>query len=183
MSPEQALARPVDGRSDLFSLGIILYELATRQRPFGIENMAALFHAITRVHPPEPSRLNPSFPLRLSQVIIRCLNKAPDERFESGYALARALSESIDEKPSVSQEQKKAKSPFVPILILIMILLGLFVTGYWFISSKGLKPDAVEKVFLGSLRIESQPLGGQVFIDGTFRGKTPFNPGPSRWKT
>ncbi|MCX8117574.1 MAG: protein kinase [Desulfobacterota bacterium] len=174
MSPEQVQGRPVDGRSDLFSLGIVLYELATRQRPFVGENMSAIFQAIVQAHPPEPSQINPSIPPKLSQTILRCLKKGPEERFQTGSALARALLESVEEKPSVSQEEKGARSRFLPMLILVLMLLGLGGTGYWFVTSKGSKPDVVEKVLLGSLRIESHPLGAQVFIDGAFKGNAPL---------
>ncbi len=172
MSPEQVLARPIDGRSDLFSLGIILYELSTKKRPFTGENMAGVFHAITHTGPPEPHQINPLIPQRLSQTIMRCLSKAPEERFESGHALARALSESIEEVTKVSPKESKTKRLFLPLLILVV--LGLGGMSYFFIFPKGTKPPVVEKLPVGSLKMESQPEGAKVFIDGAFKGMTPL---------
>ena len=91
MSPEQVLSQPVDGRSDLFSLGVILYELATGKRPFRGENMAAMFRNITGEDPPEPMKINPAVPHELSRIIIRCLAKSPENRFGTGKDLAEAL--------------------------------------------------------------------------------------------
>ncbi|MCJ7704361.1 MAG: protein kinase [Desulfobacterales bacterium] len=175
MSPEQVLSRPVDGRSDLFSLGIILYELCTGRRPFGGENMAALFHAITQDNPPEPTKINPAISQELSQIILKCLRKIPDDRFEAGHALARALSESLGEKELLPQKESKRKILFLPLVILLALALGGL--SYYFILPRVTKPPAVEKVSLGSLKVESQPLGAQVFVDGAFKGKTPLTLG------
>jgi len=177
MSPEQVLSRPVDGRSDLFSLGIILYELCTGRRPFGGENMAAIFHAITQDHPPEPTQINPAISQELSQIILKCLRKMPDDRFEAGHALARALSQSLGEKEPLPQKESKRKIPFFTLVILLVLALGGL--SYYFILPRVTKPPAVEKVALGSLKVESQPLGAQVFVDGAFKGKTPLTLGLS----
>lgn len=175
MSPEQVLSRPVDGRSDLFSLGIILYELCAGRRPFGGENMAAIFHAITQDNPPEPTKINPTISQELSQIILKCLRKMPDDRFETGHALARALSESLGEKKLLPQKESKKKSLFLSLVILMVLAFGG--VSYYFILPRVTKPPAVEKVSLGSLKVESQPLGAQVFIDGAFKGKTPLTLG------
>lgn len=172
MSPEQVLTRPVDGRSDLFSLGIILYELSTKKRPFVGENMAGVFQAITQAQPPPPHQINPSIPQRLSQTIMRCLNKIPEERFESGHALARALSESIEEPKPLPQKEGKQRHLFLPLLILIVLIFGGM--SYWIILPKSTPPTVQKKVVLGSLKIESQPEGAKVFIDGSFKGMTPL---------
>lgn len=172
MSPEQVLARPIDGRSDLFSLGIILYELSTKKRPFIGDNMAGVFQAITQTHPPEPHQVNPSIPQRLSQTIMRCLNKAPEERFESGHALARALSETIEKKEILPQRKERRRMSFL--LILIPLILGLGGLSYYLIP-RASKPPGAEKVSMGSMKVESQPNGAQVFIDGAFKGTTPLS--------
>jgi serine/threonine-protein kinase len=93
MSPEQILGRSIDGRSDLFSLGVILYELSTGKRPFGgrAQSLATVFNEISNTSPPEPATLNPSLDPGLSRVIMRCLAKDPRDRYPSGEALAEAL--------------------------------------------------------------------------------------------
>lgn len=95
MSPEQVQGKPVDGRSDLFSLGVVLYQLATGQRPFGERGstLASLLHAIVNTSPVEPVELRPDLDPRLGKVIMKCLSKKPEERFPSGAALAQALRE------------------------------------------------------------------------------------------
>ncbi len=173
MSPEQVLARPVDGRSDLFSLGIILYELLTGKRPYVGDSMANVFHAITHSHPPEPHQINPSIPESLSQTIMRCLNKKPEERFSSGQDLAHALSGTIVTREGLPQTEERRRRLFLPLLILI-ILLGLGGVSYFLVLPKAGKPPPVEKVALGLLKIESQPEGAKVFIDGAFKGNTPL---------
>lgn len=171
MSPEQVLSRPVDGRSDLFSLGIILYELLTKKRPFVGENMADVFHAITRSHPPELHRMNPSIPQKLSQMIMRCLNKTPEERFESGHALARALSENLGITEPLLQKGPRRKWLWLSMLILLAVVLGGL---FYSFHQRAKPPPAVEKILMSSLKIESEPLGAQVFVDGAFRGRTPL---------
>ncbi|NTU48417.1 MAG: serine/threonine protein kinase, partial [Syntrophobacteraceae bacterium] len=93
MSPEQVLGHSVDGRSDLFSLGVILYELSTGKRPFGREGktLATLFNEIVHSQPAEPTQVNTDLDPRLSGIIMKCLSKEPEGRFPSGEALAEAL--------------------------------------------------------------------------------------------
>ena len=172
MSPEQVLSRPVDGRSDLFSVGIILYELSTGKRPFGGENIAALFHSITHHHPPEPVQINPDIPKKLSQTIMRCLRKEPEERFETGQALAQALSETLEEGKGIPQKKEKRSPLLIPLIVLIVFGLGAM--GYFFLFPKVTQPPLVEKVPMGLLKIDTQPEGAQVFIDGAFKGKAPL---------
>ncbi len=91
MSPEQVLGQQVDGRSDLFSLGVILYELCAGRRPFRGESIASIFRAITNEEPAQPRAENPEISPTLSQTIMKCLSKAPEGRYPSGKALTEAL--------------------------------------------------------------------------------------------
>lgn len=98
MSPEQVLGEAVDGRSDIFSLGVILYQLITGARPFGhqCKTLATLFHEITHYAPPAPFRINREINPMLSRVIMRCLVKLPEGRYPTGAALADALRQCRD---------------------------------------------------------------------------------------
>src|SRR6266540_1658078 len=102
MSPEQAAGRPVDHRSDQFSLGAILYEMATGQRAFRGGSAAETLAAIIQREPEPVGVLRPEVPAPLSWVIERCLAKAPAERYESTRDLARDLANLRDRASSAS---------------------------------------------------------------------------------
>ena len=91
MSPEQIQGKDLDGRSDLFSLGSILYELLTGVKPFQGENLAALTYQITHENPPPASQLNPLVPSAVDEVLRKVLAKNPNERFSRGKEFAQAL--------------------------------------------------------------------------------------------
>ena len=82
MSPEQALGKPVDTRTDLFSFGILLYEMCTGQSPFPGDTTGELLIAIVQQAPITPARLNPDVPVRLATIIDRCLEKDPGRRYQ-----------------------------------------------------------------------------------------------------
>src|SRR5262245_5751828 len=93
MPPEQFTGAPIDGRSDIFSLGVVLYWMATGERPFPGESITAVSYKVVHTDPIPPRKLNPSLPPGLENIILRCLAKNPAERFQSGYELARELNE------------------------------------------------------------------------------------------
>jgi eukaryotic-like serine/threonine-protein kinase len=92
MSPEQLRqSNGVDARTDIWSLGVLLYELLTRTRPFQSWSLAGLSAAIAADSPRPPSRVNPAVPAALDRVVMRCLRKEPSERFASVVAVSEAL--------------------------------------------------------------------------------------------
>ena len=80
MSPEQAEGRRVDLRSDIFSLGTTLYEMATGQRPFSGTNSTSVLASILRDTPAPVTEINPALPVTLSEIIQRCHAKKPEHR-------------------------------------------------------------------------------------------------------
>jgi serine/threonine-protein kinase len=93
MSPEQFTGAPVDGRADLFSLGVILYWLATGEQPFMGESMTTVSYKIVHTEPVPPAKLNPAVPAAMEAVILKCLAKSPDERYQTGEEVAEALAQ------------------------------------------------------------------------------------------
>jgi formylglycine-generating enzyme required for sulfatase activity/cephalosporin-C deacetylase-like acetyl esterase len=91
MSPEQAEGRFVDARSDVFSAGAVLYEMFTGVRAFGGDSKLAILNRVVHETPPEIRALRPEVPLPVQQVIRRCLEKDPAQRYTSGVELANAL--------------------------------------------------------------------------------------------
>lgn len=103
MSPEQVQGHPVDNRADIFSLGIILYELSTGMRPFGGEGkgLATIFNEIMQMTPHEPDKESPSIPQGLSHIIMKALEKNPENRFQTGKELADELQHCFKEVETV----------------------------------------------------------------------------------
>jgi serine/threonine protein kinase len=87
MSPEQALGKDLDHRSDLFSLGVVLYELATGTRPFTGSSFAEIVNKIVNAHPPAIARLNYDVPPEFERITLKCLQKQPDRRYQSAREL------------------------------------------------------------------------------------------------
>jgi serine/threonine protein kinase len=99
MSPEQAQSNPVDERSDVYSLGLILYEMFTGKPPFEAESAIALLGKQVSEPPVPPSRVEPFLPAFLSEAILKCLEKDPRKRFQTMAALEKGLSEKPEPKP------------------------------------------------------------------------------------
>ncbi len=97
MSPEQAMGRPADHRSDVFSLGIVLYEMLTRVSPFHGSDSTELMYNVTSQEAIEPSRINAEVPETLDLVVRKALAKNADERYQSAYELASDLQACIGE--------------------------------------------------------------------------------------
>jgi serine/threonine-protein kinase len=187
MSPEQVLGRAVDGRSDLFSLGIILYEMATGTRPFQGQGMNAIFHAITNENPAPIQTVNKQIPEKLSAIIMKCLSKSPEGRYADGRELAAALRQAIavplpvtpaETAPAVKSGKPVAIIAIAGLVILVAISLFLLLgrpssqpgstTG-----SQSTAPPAAAVQKTAKLKVESNPSGATLFVDGLQMGFTP----------
>jgi tetratricopeptide (TPR) repeat protein/predicted Ser/Thr protein kinase len=91
MSPEQTRAEPLDARSDIFSLGCVLYEAATGRLPFSGASLLSVMHAVASSEPPPPSSLRPELPVEFDLVIERALAKEKERRYAAASDLADAL--------------------------------------------------------------------------------------------
>jgi serine/threonine-protein kinase len=93
MSPEQVAGKRAEPRSDIFSLGVILYEMLTGKPAFTGEDVTSVMYQILNVVPPPPSSLNPGVPAVLDFVVAKALAKSPDDRYQDAAELARDLRE------------------------------------------------------------------------------------------
>ena len=91
MSPEQVEGKQLDQRTDLFSLGTILYELAAGRRPFSGDSSPALMSSILRDQPPPLSEVRPDLPRHLGRILRRCLEKDPRDRYQSARSICNEL--------------------------------------------------------------------------------------------
>jgi serine/threonine-protein kinase len=99
MSPEQALNRPVDGRSDLFSLGCVLYAMLTGERAFNADSVPLILAMIAHKDAPPPSVRRPELPEGVDAIVARVLAKDPDRRYPDGKALAEDLDDVAQGRP------------------------------------------------------------------------------------
>ncbi|MFQ5664738.1 MAG: protein kinase [Terriglobia bacterium] len=139
MAPEQLRGGRVDERADLYALGVLLYEMATGRRPFEEKVPTALAADIQQKPPPPPGRLNPDLPARLEETILKCLEKDPENRYQSAKELAVDLRRLAAPAPTPAPSpQAPAWGRFPPralalataaIVLLGGILVGLNVGG------------------------------------------------------
>ncbi|MGC4116368.1 MAG: protein kinase [Myxococcales bacterium] len=99
VSPEQVRQEPVDARSDLFSLGVSLYEITTGTQPFGFTHAAQTLQAILDFEPPRPRTIVPDFPEDLEAIILRALEKHPDDRYPDAKSMAADLMQVVGGDP------------------------------------------------------------------------------------
>ncbi len=115
MSPEQVIGEKVDSRSDLFSAGVVLYQLLTGHLPFEGDTLISVAYKITKTDPPSLDKVRADLPLSLRRVIERALKKQPDKRFQTGEEFAQAL---IGVAREIGEEsEKKGRTRGVPLAL------------------------------------------------------------------
>lgn len=137
MSPEQAQGKPVDPRSDVFSLGIILYELATGCRPFGGDNAVSILSSILRDTPPALTTIRPGVPPPLDRIIGRCLEKDPSARYADASGLRdelQAVQGSLVSGPAIPGAPARAGSPAWGrrLVVCLFAVMAIAVVGAYF---------------------------------------------------
>ncbi len=107
MAPEQALGRPADARSDLFSLGTIAYTLLTGEAPFAAPSVPAILARVAHRSAPPPSELVPGLPPAIDDVLARAMAKAPEDRYPTGQALAEDVDDVLGGRPPRHRAERK----------------------------------------------------------------------------
>ncbi len=168
MSPEQASAGAVDARSDVFSFGIVLYEMLTGRRPFAGGSSAELLASLLKEEPKPPSGLVPDVPRELERIILRCLRKEPARRFQNMLDVKVELEEVKEESDSqaerpagiVSAVRRRRRMALVVTAVLVLATAGGLTL--WLVRRPELPPPTVVP-----LTSERRASGGSFSPDGT----------------
>lgn len=115
MSPEQALGKPVDARTDIYSLGAVMYEMLTGKKPFAARQTEQLLQLIAYKAPPAPHELDPAIPLILSQIAMKAMSKRPEKRYQHAQEMAqdlrRYLARHKSKQPRLAPAPQKQPEP------------------------------------------------------------------------
>jgi eukaryotic-like serine/threonine-protein kinase len=138
MSPEQVRGQQVDPRSDIFSLGTVMYEMLAGEHPFRGASPADTMSSILREDPRELTAINPSTPPGLDRVIRHCLEKHPEQRYQSARDLAFQLDVLSSGSGTIPTAVETRPFPLRRLLALggLLLLLALAVLGGWFLASR-----------------------------------------------
>lgn len=143
MSPEQAMAQDLDERTDIFSLGAVLYELATGRRAFGGVTAALVFDAILNRTPPAPQTVNPQVSEALDRVIRKCLEKDPRLRYQTASDMVADLRLIQRDRAVVDEAEGRKRDRRWMVLALALAIAGIAATA-WTIAKKRPEPETVK---------------------------------------
>jgi eukaryotic-like serine/threonine-protein kinase len=151
MSPEQALGEKVDQRTDIFSLGVVLYEIVTSERPFKGKSTIDTLHAILNQEPARATQLNPHLPAELEDILGKALAKEPSERYQHAGDFEidlRRLKRGIESNTLSSTErtavrQRHAATFHLKWVVLLLALVAASVFAGWWLGRSGVTQSGV----------------------------------------
>ena len=176
MSPEQVRAQPADQRSDIFSFGSVLYEMLSGRRAFRGTSAVETMNAILKEDPPELSETNRQLPPALERIVSHCLEKNPEERFQSARDIAFDLEQLSGSTTTATPISGTAPARFgLPLLLGGMLLaLGLGVGAGRFSGAARVEPPSLERLTFRREEIRPArfaPDGRSVVFESTVTGE------------
>jgi serine/threonine-protein kinase len=142
MSPEQAEGEEVDHRTDLYAMGVVLFQMLTGKVPFRRTTPHATLHAVIYEPPPSPRELNPALPPAMESVLLKAVAKQPEQRFQSGAEMGSALRAAVSGRtvmgagPVTDARKKRSASPVIwlmaavaAVLVVLLGAIGLLLAG------------------------------------------------------
>ena len=175
MSPEQAESKSVDARSDVFSLGIVLYEMATGQRPFQGDTTVSTITSIMRDTPQSVTERNQTLPRHFGRIVRRCLAKDPRRRYQSAVELHNELLELKEELESgelqlssTTRTVASTKRPrwVWPVVLLATAAAAVAVVAFW--PTGEADPDAFEGMTVEALTSDGITVDAAISPDGQY---------------
>jgi len=159
LSPEQALNRPVDERSDLFSLGLVFYQMATGEHPFEEDSSMGTINALINKEPPPVEQKTGEVPTDFVRILNRLLAKDPDERYQSASELLRDLEAIFSGGRIAGPRLTERFNPriFLPVLTVVTITLLAFFSAPWWKSPPSSSEPTLNRMVLLPLSYEGPP--------------------------